>query len=185
MENQMFRHLCCGTIISERSILSAAHCFRNILGSVIKVVAGSNDLAFSGPNQQEVPIKNITIHPKHKNGSSYYDVAIITLQKALEFNDDISDICLPTRSNNDVDSQNGQSASITVWSKGDYSMNRPDSLRHEKATIFPQSYCNSSRKEMDAKGNIISSSDLVPQLFSSSVFCAGNTLNFQIKALHL
>ncbi|XP_071053417.1 prostatic glandular kallikrein-6-like [Onthophagus taurus] len=85
---------CGGVIYGKRTVLSAAHCFRNVSIDEISVFAGINNI-----NEVKLinsfNVKKIKIHPNYtKPGSYSNDLAIVCLEKPLTFSDTVKSIGL-------------------------------------------------------------------------------------------
>ncbi|XP_058116351.1 venom protease-like [Anopheles ziemanni] len=85
---------CGGSLITDRHVLSAAHC---ILSSLSLVRLGEHDLG----NQTEsahvdVPVYKYVSHPSYDTLDGHSDLAILFLTRTVEFNDAIKPICLPS-----------------------------------------------------------------------------------------
>ena len=89
--------------MSEKHILTAAHCFDNwplgAVQAVYTVLLGTDHLDDSDPNnfqqyKQEVEIFQLHTHPNYTNGG-FYDLAIIELEDPVTFSEGIKPIRLP------------------------------------------------------------------------------------------
>jgi hypothetical protein len=95
-------------------------------------------------------ITNISVHPGFNRTSeaAYYDVAILTLGEAVEFNDDIRPVCLPAGPMNKADHLTGLAVSISGWGKTDnYASATSDILKTANSRIYNQRYKLQTQRE--------------------------------------
>ena len=96
-------HGCGGTIIDEKTIISAAHCYYPLSKNTIQFIeAGiTKDLSENG---QKLKVKDVIIHPSFDNsktiGKYDGDIAVLILETPLIFNDDVGPAQLPDPSLN-------------------------------------------------------------------------------------
>ena len=94
---------CGGTIIDEKTIISAAHCYYPLSKTTIQFIeAGiTKDLSENG---QKLKVKDVIIHPSYDDsktiGKYDSDIAVLILETPLIFNDDVSPAQLPDPSLN-------------------------------------------------------------------------------------
>ncbi|CAH1116588.1 unnamed protein product [Phaedon cochleariae] len=110
---------CAGTLISNRFVLTAAHCILD--STIIGVRLGEYDVdktedcdkntLYCAPLPQDIPIENIFVYPDYSRRGWKNDIAMIKLAVPANFTDNVQPICLPTK---DVD-LTGKFVTISGW----------------------------------------------------------------------
>ena len=84
---------CGGSIISDRHILTAAHCTARSSISTLRVLLGEHDTTDSVPDIRT--ISAITDHPNYDSNKTVNNLSILTLNSPITFSSNMSPVCLP------------------------------------------------------------------------------------------
>jgi trypsin len=88
-------HICGGNILSERVILTAAHCVVNSNPSSFTFRVGSSFHATGG---DVIPVQSIVVHPSYNSATIDFDYAVLTLSASITFDEYRQPIALPEQS---------------------------------------------------------------------------------------
>ncbi|XP_048450910.1 transmembrane protease serine 9-like isoform X2 [Rhincodon typus] len=133
---QIKSHICGASIISDRWLISAAHCFHDSTNnpSIWRALIGTNDVE-SGTVRT---IETIIVHPQHRQTTNDYDIAVLKLSSPLNFAANIQPICLPS---SDHVFHAGDSCIITGWGTLSFEGSLPQILQKANVDIIADSTC--------------------------------------------
>ncbi|XP_071434162.1 transmembrane protease serine 9 [Pithys albifrons albifrons] len=134
------RHFCGATIIGDRWLLSAAHCFNETNPEEIEAYMGTTSLNGTDENAVKVNVTRVIPHPLFSPMILDFDVAVLELARPLVFNKYIQPLCLPLAAQK---FPVGKKCLISGW--GDLQEGndtKPEILQKASVGIIDQNTCN-------------------------------------------
>ncbi|XP_054395262.2 transmembrane protease serine 9 [Pongo abelii] len=89
------RHFCGATVVGDRWLLSAAHCFNHTKVEQVRAHLGTASLLGLGGSPVKIGLRRVVLHPLYNPGILDFDLAVLELASPLAFNKYIQPVCLP------------------------------------------------------------------------------------------
>ncbi|XP_075125685.1 coagulation factor X-like [Leptodactylus fuscus] len=146
---------CSGSLISQRWVVSAAHCFESV--NPHHVTIGDNDKYLRDPDEQKIAVLKVISHPYYLGEYYDHDIALLYLRSPAILSDYTRTICLPSPGLGRLLTQEGEIGQVSGWGATRYKGRASRFLLKVRLPIVSQDTC-------------LASTDLV---LTGNMFCAG------------
>ncbi|KAF0882070.1 TMPS9 protease, partial [Crocuta crocuta] len=134
------RHFCGATVVGDRWLLSAAHCFNHTKVELVRAHLGTTSLTGVGGNPVKMGLKRAVLHPQYNPSILDFDVAVLELAGPLDFNKYIQPVCLPLAIQK---FPVGRKCMISGWGNTqEGNATKPDILQRASVGIIDQKACS-------------------------------------------
>ncbi|KAG2463167.1 NB5R2 reductase, partial [Polypterus senegalus] len=151
-------HICGGAIIGPKWIITAAHCVYNRKDYIklMAVVAGDHDILNEDASEQKRSVKKVIIHPRYNDSTLDYDLALLWLEDALQYDKNVRPVCLP-HANRTLEP--GKLCTVTGWGSATTDGKMNEKLQQLNVPVLSPESCATYYPEV-----------------TDRMFCAGFTL---------
>nr|KAF6402745.1 transmembrane serine protease 9 [Rousettus aegyptiacus] len=134
------RHFCGATVVGDRWLLSAAHCFNHTKVELVRAHLGTVSLSGVGGSPVKMGLKRAVLHPQYDAGILDFDAAVLELARPLVFGKYVQPICLPLATQK---FPAGRKCVISGWGNTqEGNATKPDTLQRASVGIIDQKACS-------------------------------------------
>ncbi|KAM4889346.1 transmembrane protease serine 9 [Thomomys bottae] len=135
------RHFCGATVVADRWLLSAAHCFNHTKAEQVQAHLGTASLLGTGGSPVKLGLQRVLLHPRYNPSLLDFDVALLELARPLVFNKHIQPVCLPLAIQK---FPVGRKCMISGWGNmQEGNATKPDVLQKASVGVIEQKVCSS------------------------------------------
>lgn len=129
---------CSGSLISDRHILTAAHCLMSIKRGG-RAIVNIDDYRKQNENKEMLSAK-FWIHENFSMPSAVFDIGLIELPEAIKLNNCTKVMKISTKTNADLDDEDRE-VYFAGWGSINYQNEFPFYLQHTKMNLIPLDEC--------------------------------------------
>ncbi|CAH2052398.1 unnamed protein product, partial [Iphiclides podalirius] len=152
--------VCSGTLVSDRHVITAAHCMQNKEASDIVVKLGVFNLEEWGGDVVVKKLQSAVVHEQFNKTNLANDISLFTLEQSVQFNTNIKPICL-WGTNTDLNRIVGHTGVVTGWGDNEFGRGGHGDPRMIRMPIVSTDDCRASTPDLY-------------KLTSDRTLCAGN-----------
>ncbi|KAG5308496.1 SP34 protease, partial [Acromyrmex insinuator] len=133
---------CGATIISERHVLTAAHCLGNADPSTVGVLVGDYDLTTGADTNASrlYTVSRFYVHPLYNTEApAQNDIAVVMVNSVISFSEEVGPACLPFE--HQFDSFAGSYVDLLGWGLTEFSGMKSNTLQKVTITVITNRQC--------------------------------------------
>lgn len=133
---------CGGTLVSESTVITAAHCTKSREAEGITVVVGDHDRDDTTGKEQKIQADKVINHEDYDPFTIQNDIAIVTLKEPAKLKREVRLACMPEDDNDLNDGLEDQTCYITGWGRTVGGGPSAIRLQQAKMPVVKNSVCN-------------------------------------------
>merc|ERR1712121_120874 len=138
-----------GTLVSDRYVITAAHCTANLSPSQINILIGDTNLAVANDTTRFISsLSEIRQHPQYNPSNLENDISVLVLSSPIDLYSypNIKPACLPTTET--VDDLIGENAVVSGWGTVGSGLHQNSHLHEVTVKVLGKSNCGSHTSGM-------------------------------------
>ncbi|XP_066262338.1 transmembrane protease serine 9-like [Euwallacea similis] len=145
---------CGGSLISDRFVLSAAHCVVNKKATDFALLVGDHDITTGSdtPDSAIYQVSAYEIHPNYDISSQKNDIALLQSSTQIYFGLSVGPVCLPLKYT--YQSFAGQPVTLIGWGQTEFGGQISNVLQKTQVNVISNSQCASQQTEPIIDGEL-------------------------------